>query len=249
MEIGVLLLYILTRPVPFLVAAFTIIFVVKSYHASSYYASTGVPFLKLIFNKGKRGEYTVYRKLRKYEKDGAAVLTNLHIPNRKLNKITEIDAVMISRKGIFVFESKNYGGVIEPYLANPYEDWRQTIGYKHIQENYFNSPIRQNDYHIKMLSDFIERHLKIRPPYYSIIVFSNRCTLVNAKELDVPVVKVRSLKRLLAKSETMPDILYEEDIATITTVLNPFTERNIQNYNELNEEVSLTQENGKWRKM
>lgn len=248
MELTAILIYILTQPVPLILVTLFIILFVRSYRASSYYASTGNSIWKIIFDKGKRGEYSVYTKLRKHEKNGSVVLVNLHIPNKNRRKTAEIDLVMLSKKGIFVFESKNYGGVIEPYAANPYEDWRQTIGHKNIQEHYFTSPIRQNEYHIRSLSDFFGRHLtENNMPFYSIVVFSNRCSLINAKNLSVPVVKVRKLKKLLASYETLPDVLCEEDIETITKLLYPFTEGNIKYVNSLQEDISLTNENGKWR--
>ena len=57
---------------------------------------------------GRFGKYmTTYRNLRRYEKEGTRFLFNLYIPKGE-NGTTEIDMLMLSTKGLFVFESKNY---------------------------------------------------------------------------------------------------------------------------------------------
>ena len=83
---------------------------------------------------------------------------------------TEIDVLMISPKGLFVFESKNYSGWI--FGSENQKNWYQTLpagrGRSH-KENFYN-PIMQNRSHIKHLKAFLGTDIPVR----SIIVFSDR---------------------------------------------------------------------------
>ena len=51
------------------------------------------------------GEYQLYKVLERLEGNNK-ILTNLYIP-RSNGQLTEIDLIMINKKGIFVFESKD----------------------------------------------------------------------------------------------------------------------------------------------
>ena len=62
-------------------------------------------------NKGQFGEYLTDYALSNDNIDGMFVLLkNVYVPRQ--NTSAEIDLLMIHEKGIFVFESKNYGGWI-----------------------------------------------------------------------------------------------------------------------------------------
>ena len=65
-----------------------------------------------------------YRNLRRYEKEGTRFLFNLYIPEGE-NGTTEIEMLMLSAKGLFVFESKNYSGWIFGSERQP--KWYQTL--------------------------------------------------------------------------------------------------------------------------
>lgn len=51
-------------------------------------------------------------------------MTNLYIPKRD-GTITEIDLIMLSQTGIYVFESKNYSGWI--FGDEKSKKWMQTL--------------------------------------------------------------------------------------------------------------------------
>lgn len=119
---------------------------------------------------GEFGEYLITYALENNNIGGyLKVLKNLYIPIG-YGKTTEIDVVMIHRKGIFVFESKNYSGWIFGSRNDRY--WTQSL--KGGQKNRFYNPILQNQTHINALS----RILKIdSDKFISMIIFSERCTL------------------------------------------------------------------------
>ena len=157
----------------------------KKYKKTTYYQVTKKPFYYTFLNVGIKGEYYTYEDLKHFEDLGAKLLFNAYIPKQD-GGTTEIDILMISTKGIFVFESKNYSGWI--YRSESQEKWCQTIRSDKgkIYKNFFFNPIWQNKAHIKHLNLLLGGDL----PLYSIIVFSNRCTLkkVEIKDQSIKVI-------------------------------------------------------------
>ncbi len=128
-------------------------------------------------DKGKRGEFLIWKKLKDLEDDGARFLFNLYLP-RDRGKTTEIDVLLIAPQGLFVFESKNYSGWIFGNEQSRF--WMQTLptGRGKSNKERFLNPILQNSLHIRCLKSIIGNDVPIR----SVIVFSDRCEL---KRLDV----------------------------------------------------------------
>ena len=113
--------------------------------------------------KGYYGEYLVFEKLYQNVSGNCKLLMNLQIPVDASHK-TEIDLLMIHESGLFVFEVKHYKGTIYGKYTDP--TWTQ---YFRTQENsVFNSPVRQNQYHIQAL-----QRLFPNVPIFSFIVFTN----------------------------------------------------------------------------
>ena len=142
----------------------------EEYKESSYYKITHNLYKSIYSDKGKFGEYDIYRRLRQQENLGGKFLFNLYIPKEK-DKITEIDVLLINTKGIFVIESKNYSGWI--FGDKNSRRWVQMLlyGYGQKQKNYFYNPILQNKTHI----EYLKKIVKLDIPMYSIIVFSDEC--------------------------------------------------------------------------
>lgn len=101
---------------------------------------------------GSAGERILYKTLvRKFEIPEEQIFRNVYVP-RGGGKTAEIDLVVVSRKGIFAFECKNYGG-------NVYGDARRTKWVQHLggKKSYFYSPLMQNRNHAKYLREFLAR--------------------------------------------------------------------------------------------
>ncbi len=160
------------------------------YHRSSYYVFTRKSYSEMMKDKGTNGEYAVFSKLRPYEQFGGRLLFNLYFPKAD-NTTAEIDMLLITTKGIFVIESKNYNGII----SGGYEDfwWNQKLG-NNISYKFYN-PVMQNESHIKILKDYVPENL----PIYSVVVFSDRCSFSKLPELpkDVYVVNNFALNTLI----------------------------------------------------
>ena len=142
----------------------------KLYEETTYFQNTNIPYSQIRHDLGHNGEYLIYKILKNLEQEGAKFLFNLYIPTYN-NKTTEIDVIMITYRGIFVFESKNYSGWI--FGTESQKRWTQSlhIGYGDTQKEHFYNPIMQNEYHIKYLNKLLGTQYK----YHSIIVFSNDC--------------------------------------------------------------------------
>ena len=99
---------------------------------------------------GSAGERIFYSTLtKKFNIPENQILRNVYIPTKD-GKTSEIDLLVISKKGIFVFEIKNYGGNI--YGDANRSKWIQYIGR---QKNFFYNPLLQNKNHAKHLKQFL----------------------------------------------------------------------------------------------
>lgn len=194
------------------------------YRRTAYYKVTHRPFSRMRFDAGNYGEYLTYRKLRKYEKRGARFLFNCYIP-KKDDETTEIDLLMIYDSGIYVFESKNYGGWI--FGGESWPMWTQTFpGNGEKKKRKFYNPIMQNASHIR----WVQRFLHTDVPLHSVIVFSERCTL---KKIEIDSRQIKVCRRNAVASVVRKlnrktgSVLSEEEIARIYDKLYPYTQAGV----------------------
>lgn len=133
---------------------------------------TKLPYLTVLNDSGRHGEFLIYKSLKYMEEQGAKFLFNVYIPKDN-GETTEIDVLMICQKGIIVFESKNYKGWI--FGNENQKNWYQTLpaGKGKSHKEAFYNPIMQNRSHINHLQRFLGKNI----PMHSVIVFSNDCTL------------------------------------------------------------------------
>lgn len=206
--------------IPLIAAAFfalIIFYYDQKYKKTAYYKNTQLPYLSVLNNSGRYGEYLMYTKLSKLERQGARFLFNVYIPKSN-GETTEIDMIMICSKGIFIFESKNYSGWI--FGNESQTKWYQTLptGKGKSHKEAFYNPIMQNKAHIEHLYEYIEGGA----PIYSVIVFSDRCTLKNVQiesddvglvylsELNYAVLSVLNQDDNFALDEDYTTMLYNK---------------------------------------
>lgn len=142
-----------------------------------------------------------------------AMLRNVYIP-KGTGETSEIDLLYITKKGIFVIESKNYSGWIFGNGNDQY--WTQSLPNK--QKKRFYNPMKQNRTHIRWLLQYLGEDIRT----YSMIVFSERCELkqVNFHGKDIWLCKRDELFgsiRYVWKHE--PDVLSEEKINVLAEKL------------------------------
>lgn len=140
-----------------------------------------------------RGEVLVRETLVKYcENQDAHVMSNITL--RLIDgSSTQIDHILVTKKGIFVIETKHYTGWI---FANPKSKaWNQTI----FNEKYkFQNPINQNYKHIKAIQQLLEF---LEPQHiHNIVVFSGDAVFKTNKPDNVCY-----LEELIPKLEQYAD--------------------------------------------
>ena len=100
--------------------------------------------------KGKIGEHKVSRLINKLMDEDDKIINNYVMENAVSSKSHQIDHILISSKGIFVIESKNYAGRI--YGKDSQREWTQVLNYGKVK-NKFYSPVKQNETHIFSIKD------------------------------------------------------------------------------------------------
>ena len=187
----------------------------------------GDVILAFLFNRAKYvgwyGEHLIENVLEKANHKGmeGSILRNIYVPKPN-GETTEIDVLYITKKGVFVIESKNYSGWIYGKDTDP--SWCAVLpGRKGKSEKHsFYNPIMQNKGHILWLSRIIGR-----VPIYSIIVFSERCQLKKVKVDKSSGVFVVKRNRLLKAVKTIwravPDALTPDQLADIVGRLEAFS--------------------------
>ena len=102
--------------------------------------------------KGSSGERIIQLMLiQKLKIPENQIFRNLYIPKPN-GETSEIDILVLSKKGIFVFECKNYNGNI--YGDGRRRKWIQYLGRT---KSYFLNPFLQNDGHIQSLKLYLAK--------------------------------------------------------------------------------------------
>lgn len=177
-------------------------------YSTAYKEKSGNGFLKTYFDKGNYGEFKLYRKLvRRYGKNN--LYPNLYLPGKNTTN-TEIDLVLLSKKGIFVFEVKNYGGYI--YGSKHDEMWTQVLSFR--TKHKFYNPLRQNYAHTKALEQYLELdHERL----VSVISFTNRSKLkkINTELTDNIYQTKDTLKYVRNAIRNNPEIFNEQELIEV----------------------------------
>lgn len=155
--------------IPIVYVGLLLLFRYICYRKSKYGYVSGNSFLRTVFNRGNYGGFLTFSYLEKLSGHNR-LLTNLYL-QKKDGTTTEIDLIMISPTGIYVFESKNYSGWI--FGDEESKNWTQTL--QNGLKNKFYNPIWQNNGHINALKSTLG--IDNSNLYKSYIVFSERCEL------------------------------------------------------------------------
>lgn len=203
-----------------LIIVFMIIVPRNKFKKSSYYTETHNEYSETVKDKGLWGEYLTWSKLHKYEADGAKLLANCYLPKDNF-ETSEVDLIMLHPYGIFVIESKNYSGWI--FGSEDQRNWTQTL--PNSEKNYFYNPIKQNQSHIKWL----KKQVGDLVPFYSVVTFSERCTLkkITVTSSDVYVInrdKIQDVISHVGDKTNNRQVLSQTQINDMYNRLYPFTQ-------------------------
>lgn len=174
-------------------------------------------------SKGQIGEKLVNNILKKLP-NNYIVIKNILL---KTNVGTsQIDHIVVCKKGIFVIETKNYSGLI--YGDEKQKYWVQIIGKS---KNKFFNPIWQNRGHINAVKNSIS-YKKV--PIYSIVVFCGNCTLKSISSNSY-VIYAKELNRTIKKTKSNIN-LSRQDVEEIVDMLN---DKNIMDKKMLKKHVKF----------
>ena len=130
------------------------------------------------FAKGWIGEKKVYFKSLFLIKKEGKIISDLMLPKKEdLSVCSQIDHLIISKKGIFVIEVKNYSGKI--YGNDEQQNWTQSFNYGK-QTYQFYSPVKQNLTHCNRVKEHLNKQIDV----YSIVIFLN-CDINSVKSKNV----------------------------------------------------------------
>ncbi|MBQ3318598.1 NERD domain-containing protein [Candidatus Saccharibacteria bacterium] len=145
------------------ISVFLLIIICIIFWATSYQGSDKTNDSDEWRGLGSSAEKALYHTLiEKFDVPEGQIFHNVYIPASN-GKTSEIDVLVVSKKGLFVFECKDYGGSIYGDANRP--KWLQYIG---DQRNFFYSPLLQNKNHAKYLRVFFSKD-RIEVPVIPII--------------------------------------------------------------------------------
>lgn len=157
---------------------------------------------------GNYGELKVERRLRLFISKEDVIIENLLLPDG--SGTTEIDKVIISKKGILCIESKFWGGYIS---GGDTGDWTQTTFYDGVKkQRKLHNPVIQNQGHIKALDKIFNGNY----PIFNVVF------LVGFTELSANSDYVFDVKRFAEFYKNLEDVLSDDDISCIVTILQKY---------------------------
>lgn len=118
-----------------------------------------------LIRKGKRAEKSVAKELKRLRKRDNIVLNDLLIPSAT-GRSSQIDHVVVSRRGIFVIETKSHAGRITGSEHSQY--WQQHLSDR--SKTLYN-PLLQNRAHIRTLRRLIPETDEDR--FVSVVLFTD----------------------------------------------------------------------------
>lgn len=168
--------------------------------------------------KGKCGENIVNKILQEIEG------YNYVVRNIMLNdngKSRQIDHIFVSEYGVFVIETKNYGGII--YGREKSTEWKQYLNQKCFN---FKNPIHQNYGHKEIVRKTLE---DVTDKIYPLVVFTRRCEL--KVEVTSPVIYDNQLKNYIRNKGKIFDKTKVIEIYNVLMENRITNEEAIKNHN------------------
>src|SRR6056297_2963226 len=113
-------------------------------------------------------ELKLYKYLQKFENEKFIVIPNLMIERKELGT-NQYDFIILTDRGIFVIQYKDYSGAI---YGNEYsKNWK--VYYKNGYKVNLRNPVEQNQNHIKTLTDFLNLN-NYNIPIFNMVVFGDK---------------------------------------------------------------------------
>lgn len=122
-------------------------------------------------HRGTRSERKLILNLLKHEFPAVTVYHDIYV-ERDRGQYSQIDAVVVTKVGIIVFEVKDYSGWLFGMGHQKY--WTQVLAFGKEKHRFYN-PVLQNKSHIETLKKKLDGIADV--PFYSVVIFYGSCTL------------------------------------------------------------------------
>jgi len=166
----------------------------------------------LIYIRGYLGERGVYGRLRRLP-DEYWVFNDITVTAGE--KWAQIDHVLVSPAGVWCVETKSHLGMV---LGKEGEkNWTQVkhseSGRRYKKKLY--NPIRQNATHCKVLGQYLDEQLGVRPPVKSVVVFTAARLQL---EVTTPVVRPEELSQTILSGDAEATTTPEQVLAIVAAL-------------------------------
>lgn len=192
------------------------------YYGTEYHQQTHNGFFATYLNKGRYGEFLVYKNLQMLPQP-RRFMFNVYLPTEN-GETTETDVLLLHPSGIYVFESKNYSGWI--FGTETQRQWTQSLPVGHsTRKSHFFNPIFQNAGHIRWLKTVLDDLGEL--PYHSFILFSDRCQLkkiVLTSSTEVVIHRGEVYRGVIHRASETGSVLTTQQIQQIYETLLPHTQ-------------------------
>lgn len=142
--------------------------------------------------KGWLGEQIVKIIIGKTKENEKYVINDLCLKISE-DRTSQIDHVLINKKGIFVIETKNYSGRI--YGNESQLEWTQVLNYGKVKNKLYN-PVKQNKTHIYHISNILSERFTINS---AVVFVQGNIQYIESRN----VYDLKGLKRLIGRGETV----------------------------------------------
>lgn len=170
---------------------------------------------------GIDGEKKVKEELEELNGKGYKVVNGVYLKGNTLTQ--EIDSLVVTPKGIFNIETKNYGGSI---AINKYGDWIRT---KHGKTSYLKNPVEQVEKHKKCIKEIVGNVRVIDV----VVIANSNTTIEGTKNSKVKVIKYFGLSEYISSYKGENKYNVDEVYSKIKSRIKG--ESNIKAYKEKNE--------------
>ncbi len=175
------------------------------YTDSEFYRQTQLQYFDLNHKSGTKGEFELYKNLKKAHINGLYYVFNREIPKDDgLN--TEIDLILIHKNGIFVLENKDYN----TNVFGEGSAYDLTIIDRTGRKISVYNPIRQNERHVQALKAYLQKLGifidQICTPIHSIVVFTDMRT--HKSDSIIANIDMQNTHSKLCTSQNVADVVY-----------------------------------------
>lgn len=191
--------------------------------------------------KGEEFEELVATQVQSIFPDGK-ILRNIIIPNGRIGGSTEIDILLLTTRGFFCIECKNYNG----YISKPKNEknkngktWQISYG-KNYKKDFY-SPVEQNARHIQCLKS---KNMFPKQYFQSLVLFSDNtkfakdiASIVNVMHLDETLTFLREVKKSPMSIEDETDAIVNSIYTYLKTYEKADRSAHIDYVNKVREAV------------